>query len=139
MFVGYSGLNVSLLDGRLRNRFAFTYTNIDRDSYDPDATPVRTFDSRGKNERFEYQGILNITQGIEATFGAEREKSRLRTAAPSSFDPDPIPAHARATLESLYGQISVTPITGRSEEHTSELQSPMRISYAVFCLKTKKQ
>src|SRR3546814_10821110 len=27
---------------------------------------------------------------------------------------------------------------GRSEEHTSELQSLMRISYAVFCLKTKK-
>src|SRR3546814_7704302 len=27
----------------------------------------------------------------------------------------------------------------RSEEHTSELQSLMRISYAVFCLKTKKQ
>src|SRR3546814_9026925 len=28
---------------------------------------------------------------------------------------------------------------GRSEEHTSELQSLMRISYAVFCLKNKKQ
>src|SRR3546814_1739046 len=28
---------------------------------------------------------------------------------------------------------------GRSEEHTSELQSLMRISYAVFCLKQKKQ
>src|SRR3546814_1645242 len=28
--------------------------------------------------------------------------------------------------------------TVRSEEHTSELQSLMRISYAVFCLKTKK-
>src|SRR3546814_6345701 len=27
---------------------------------------------------------------------------------------------------------------GRSEEHTSELQSLMRISYAVFCLKQKK-
>src|SRR3546814_9883433 len=27
----------------------------------------------------------------------------------------------------------------RSDEHTSELQSLMRISYAVFCLKTKKQ
>src|SRR3546814_1338372 len=27
---------------------------------------------------------------------------------------------------------------GRSEEHTSELQSLMRISYAVFCLKKKK-
>src|SRR3546814_9087551 len=28
-------------------------------------------------------------------------------------------------------------IIGRSEEHTSELQSLMRISYAVFCLKNK--
>src|SRR3546814_1082991 len=29
-------------------------------------------------------------------------------------------------------------VAGRSEEHTSELQSLMRISYAVFCLKKKK-
>src|SRR3546814_3818317 len=42
--------------------------------------------------------------------------------------------------------INVTTITrgaeeyvDRSEEHTSELQSLMRISYAVFCLKKKKQ
>src|SRR3546814_4793934 len=32
-----------------------------------------------------------------------------------------------------------TTIYARSEEHTSELQSLMRISYAVFCLKKKKQ
>src|SRR3546814_2238501 len=31
------------------------------------------------------------------------------------------------------------PSLRRSEEHTSELQSLMRISYAVFCLKTKKK
>src|SRR3546814_5290540 len=30
-------------------------------------------------------------------------------------------------------------ISARSEEHTSELQSLMRISYAVFCLKKKKK
>src|SRR3546814_3505562 len=30
-------------------------------------------------------------------------------------------------------------LEGRSEEHTSELQSLMRISYAVFCLKKKKK
>src|SRR3546814_3227509 len=30
-------------------------------------------------------------------------------------------------------------LIGRSEEHTSELQSLMRISYAVFCLKNKKK
>src|SRR3546814_3437033 len=45
--------------------------------------------------------------------------------------------------------VSLTPATSdrekvrfhtlRSEEHTSELQSLMRISYAVFCLKKKKQ
>src|SRR3546814_8717733 len=32
---------------------------------------------------------------------------------------------------------ATAPTSGRSEEHTSELQSLMRISYAVFCLKKK--
>src|SRR3546814_4331765 len=36
------------------------------------------------------------------------------------------------------GEISETPLDYRSEEHTSELQSLMRISYAVFCLKQKQ-
>src|SRR3546814_1810485 len=35
-------------------------------------------------------------------------------------------------------QIEINPLAVRSEEHTSELQSLMRISYAVFCLKKKK-
>src|SRR3546814_7801888 len=34
---------------------------------------------------------------------------------------------------------SLQPARTRSEEHTSELQSLMRISYAVFCLKKKKK
>src|SRR3546814_1542825 len=34
--------------------------------------------------------------------------------------------------------VKVTFVGARSEEHTSELQSLMRISYAVFCLKKKK-
>src|SRR3546814_5133654 len=39
-----------------------------------------------------------------------------------------------------YDRIREEPVRGRkrSEEHTSELQSLMRISYAVFCLKKKK-
>src|SRR3546814_2493705 len=38
------------------------------------------------------------------------------------------------------GSASLWPtVMPRSEEHTSELQSLMRISYAVFCLKKKKQ
>src|SRR3546814_4402272 len=39
---------------------------------------------------------------------------------------------ARTLLDTAYG------IAERSEEHTSELQSLMRISYAVFCLKKKR-
>src|SRR3546814_3468074 len=40
-----------------------------------------------------------------------------------------------AASSSCYGLANVP----RSEEHTSELQSLMRISYAVFCLKKKKK
>src|SRR3546814_3496179 len=39
--------------------------------------------------------------------------------------------------ENAAGGRVVTAPTNRSEEHTSELQSLMRISYAVFCLKQK--
>src|SRR3546814_5786493 len=41
-----------------------------------------------------------------------------------------------ATADNIYGMALSTK---RSEEHTSELQSLMRISYAVFCLKKKTQ
>src|SRR3546814_4551043 len=37
------------------------------------------------------------------------------------------------------GQHFLNGMKGRSEEHTSELQSLMRISYAVFCLKNKNK
>src|SRR3546814_2533381 len=40
---------------------------------------------------------------------------------------------------SLPTDVVVQPVLDRSEEHTSELQSLMRISYAVFCLKKKKK
>src|SRR3546814_1899624 len=43
----------------------------------------------------------------------------------------------RSWIHSVHGARSV--LHPRSEEHTSELQSLMRISYAVFCLKKKKQ
>src|SRR3546814_10919143 len=51
-----------------------------------------------------------------------------------------------ARIERMRGSRSHQPVTGpisaretkRSEEHTSELQSLMRISYAVFCLNKKK-
>src|SRR3546814_6597502 len=40
--------------------------------------------------------------------------------------------------QQLYFCVGTGHVFDRSEEHTSELQSLMRISYAVFCLKKKK-
>src|SRR3546814_6110249 len=51
---------------------------------------------------------------------ALRMSHALRTQVPNIFREQPFPK-----------------LIGRSEEHTSELQSLMRISYAVFCLKKK--
>src|SRR3546814_3399897 len=42
-------------------------------------------------------------------------------------------------LQFVVDDLAVPASADRSEEHTSELQSLMRISYAVFCLKKKKQ
>src|SRR3546814_10374479 len=48
-------------------------------------------------------------------------------------------------LQPALGDVAIEPlgerleVDVRSEEHTSELQSLMRISYAVFCLKKKKK
>src|SRR3546814_9994265 len=41
--------------------------------------------------------------------------------------------------ERLWARTLLIEAATRSEEHTSELQSLMRISYAVFCLKKKKK
>src|SRR3546814_2849534 len=50
-----------------------------------------------------------------------------------TFDPEPF-----AAISVNWNVRTPIPASIRSEEHTSELQSLMRISYAVFCLKNKK-
>src|SRR3546814_7026171 len=48
------------------------------------------------------------------------------------------PCGRAADLSGARRAAALLPLGFRSEEHTSELQSLMRISYAVFCLKQKK-
>jgi vitamin B12 transporter len=101
--VGYAGVNAAFLDGRFRNRLAFTYTDTDRRNLDTSVT----FDGNGRNERLEYQGVFTASPAFEAVFGAERETSRLRT---SSFG---APAdRARVRLDSVYLQLSGAPLAG---------------------------
>src|SRR3546814_19538720 len=62
--------------------------------------------------------------------------ARLAGAAqPADAEPPP---HRQPDGGRLGGRPRGCRPHGRSEEHTSELQSLMRISYAVFCLKKKK-
>src|SRR3546814_10524732 len=48
-------------------------------------------------------------------------------------------AHFQERPDVRYGLTALCVGLGRSEEHTSELQSLLRISYAVFCLKKKQK
>src|SRR3546814_9785141 len=51
----------------------------------------------------------------------------------------PGPIHKESSSPTRTFDPMAAPMVARSEEHTSELQSLMRISYAVFCLKKKTQ
>src|SRR3546814_6140987 len=65
---------------------------------------------------------------------AERRVERLASPSP---DDNRITHGCINVSPEFYEQV-VSPTFERSEEHTSELQSLMRTSYAVFCLKKKK-
>src|SRR3546814_1635797 len=66
--------------------------------------------------------------------GADAPAGQVRYAWPSGSTFDGRDIRADADRWPLLVQSAATGL--RSEEHTSELQSLMRISYAVFCLKT---
>src|SRR3546814_2691388 len=62
----------------------------------------------------------------------QRKADRLRAAQPDRH----AGCHAARRADAAQS-VAADADVGRSEEHTSELQSLMRISYAVFCLKKK--
>src|SRR3546814_5446729 len=74
---------------------------------------------------------LAIVAACIAAFPSPASADRVQ---PPAATPGPIIVDGRARVDSRMPD----QMTPRSEEHTSELQSLMRISYAVFCLKKKK-
>src|SRR3546814_10694037 len=65
-------------------------------------------------------------------------KAGLDPAAVTIVDPFAAPREGIAQFASLAEWLGAGGAAERSGEHTSELQSLMRSSYAVFCLKQKK-
>jgi len=113
-FVGYAGLNVDLFEGRFRNRFAYGYTDTDRDNIDPRRARATTFSAKGRNERLEYQGSFALTTRWNAVFGVENERSRFSTVSPPASLATPVPesARARAEITGVYGQLTGQVIDG---------------------------
>ncbi len=106
-YVGYGGLNIGLFDDRLRNRFSYAHTDTSRRGIDPDTVPEETFRGKGRNDRLEYQGIVDAASWVQSTFGVEREVSRSTTSSFGGAENS-----GRARLFSVYGQVAVTPIAG---------------------------
>src|SRR3546814_6771704 len=87
-------------------------------------------------DRREHPINARVGNGVQRGYAAPI----LHTRHPGPVDQDAggIPRRIRRAREhELFHSWSVEGI--RSEEHTSELQSLMRISYAVFCLKKKNK
>lgn len=96
---GYAGLHANLLDGRFRNKIAFTIADINRDNYDPRFGSAVSFFGRGRSERYTYQGDFQLVDQIRLVAGAERENSRY-------FDG----ATEKTGITSFYGEAIVRPI-----------------------------
>src|SRR3546814_2184235 len=87
------------------------------------------------------QGTCGISQALD--LGQSQQLTNARIAWTSPLGHWTWALYGRNLLDNQYinslGTYGKTVLgtVGRSEEHTSELQSLMRISYAVFCLKKK--
>src|SRR3546814_3053228 len=82
------------------------------------------------------QGAGKTTSTGKLALWLKEQKKKVVVVSSDVYRPAAI-----EQLRIVAGSVGVEffPSEVRSEEHTSELQSLMRISYAVFCLKKKKQ
>src|SRR3546814_5048457 len=97
---------------------------------------------------FRLQCLLQLGTVDQQRPGQARHQQRRRAqqeqrqvdAAQAAIQHDAVPAQKVMSVPSQNTRPSLpSSFTDRSEEHTSELQSLMRISYDVFCLKKKKK
>src|SRR3546814_1652047 len=88
--------------------------------------PSASAQSDGKNDEIEQRRDRRCPDRLELDLEEPPHLLHIERAKPAPID---VPDHGHA------GGIRHRRLDFRSEEHTSELQSLMRISYAVFCLK----
>src|SRR3546814_9770974 len=99
--------------------------------------PIEAF----PDDRWDAIIAINLSAAFHATkaaLPAMRKKGWGRVINIASAHGLAASPEKSAYVAAKHGIIGLTKVT-RSEEHTSELPSLMRISYAVFCLKKKKR
>lgn len=78
----YVGATLLMFDDELKHRLAFTLSDVNRDNYDAPEQAAPSFLARGRTERYEYRGDLNLfnrapSANLRLIFGAEHERSRF--------------------------------------------------------------
>jgi vitamin B12 transporter len=104
-YVGYAGLNLSLLDGKLTNRAAVTYLRNDRDYYARRGAAV-SYGYQGANLRFEYEGVYAPVDQAKLVFGYEHERPDYDFFGFGST------SSAKINIDSIYGLAIVKPLAG---------------------------
>src|SRR3546814_6625141 len=95
---------------------------------------MNSLNTGGKSTCFETS--MSIRRAFEVSWGSGVTVATVRVAEKSNSSPC---ITWRRTKSVTRASANSGSSCGRTEEHTSELQSLMRISYAVFCLKKKKK
>src|SRR3546814_9760743 len=104
----------------LANSLALELAGITRDTHDPPGGSI-VRDADGEPTGVLKDAAMNAVYAVIPEASASEIATALRAAMRYANE------HGVTSVQDM-----------RSEEHTSELQSLMRISYAVFCLKKKK-
>src|SRR3546814_6754596 len=106
------------------------------DHVTPSEEIVRGFEDLARAGKILYAGLSNFTAWRLARAVTLAELTRAVPIAAAQFEHSLV---QRAPEADLFPASKALGLGIRSEAHKSELQSLMRTSYAVFCLKNKKQ
>lgn len=106
-FLGYAGLNADLLNGRWRNRIAYSRTDIRRLGSDPVPFSFNTFRVEGALNRFEYHGTFDAAKALTLVYGIEHERTRTSTSYEGAT-----PDIARSNVTGLFAQAIIRPAQG---------------------------
>jgi len=104
-YVGYAGINLALLDGKLTNRAAVTWMRKDRDYYSARGADV-DYGYSGTNLRFEYEGVYAPVDQAKLVFGYEHERPDYDYYDAFST------TSAKINIDSVYALAIVKPFTG---------------------------